>query len=355
MVYVAGILAMLLLAGQLSDRFGRRQIVVPALAISAVSSAVLILGRDSFAALMIGRVGLGIASGAALGVGAAWLQELLGRGNELRAALINTVVVYGGFGLGPPISTLWEQWGPSPLVWPFVVHIVGCAAVVPLVWTATETVDVAEAASRGRWRPEIRLGVPEAARRRFWIVLAPLAVFVFAFPSTGFSLFPILVSDDFDGSAVLLTGVAGVLTPWGGLLARPYLQRVAHDAALVHGATIGTGGYLLATFAWSTGTWFLVWPAALALGMASGLLSTGGLTAVGEMTDDDNRGALSSTFYFLAYIGMATPLAVTAVAGLIGMGATLAGLCAIAIVVTATTPRRRRVAAASVRPVTPAP
>lgn len=347
-VYVVGILAMLFVAGQLSDRFGRRPVLSAALLLCAAGSAVLIPGRDSYALIMIGRILLGMASGAAFGVGAAWIQELLGRGNELRAAFITTIVTYGGFGIGPPISTLWDAWLPDPLIWPFVLHIAACVIALPLLYRSRETVDVAAvaAAHPGRWRPQIRFGVPDAAKHRFWWVLAPLSVMVFAFPSTGFSLFPLLVADAYDGSDVLLTGVAGILTPWAGLVARPYLSRVTAEAGLLHGAVIGSCGYVLGSVAWANGWWPLVWPAAACLGAASGILSTSALAQIGEMTDDSTRGTLSSTFYLLAYAGMAMPLAVTGAAAGIGLGPTLVALCLLAITVTATTPVRRRIAAA---------
>ncbi|MEM7092337.1 MAG: MFS transporter [Actinomycetota bacterium] len=348
-VYVVGILAMLFVAGQTSDRFGRRAVLVPALVLTAAGSALLIVGRDSFGFIMAGRILLGMASGAALGVGAAWIQELLGPGKELRAAFITTIVTYAGFGLGPPISTAWDRWVPNALVWPFIIHIVASLAVIPLVLSCRETVDIegARAALRSvgeRWRPRLQFGVPDDARREFWWVLAPLSVLVFAFPSTGFSLFPLLVAESYDGSDVLLTGIAGIATPWAGLVARPYLARVSARSGIVHGAVVGTCGYLLGTLAWAAGWWPLVWPAAAALGAASGIISTSALTQVAGMTDAEHRGALSSTFYLLAYSGMAMPLVITGLAAGIGMGLTLTIVCSLAAAVTLTTPLRRHVA-----------
>ena len=346
-VYVIGILAMLFVAGQLSDRFGRRNVLVPSLVLSAAGSGLLILGQDSYGFIIAGRILLGAASGAALGVGAAWIQELMGRGNELRAAFITTIVTYAGFGIGPPISTIWDRWLPDPLVWPFVLHIAASLAIIPALLRCRETVDVAAAAAAtpGRWRPQIRFGVPDNARRRFWWVLAPFSVLVFAFPSTGFSLFPLLVAESYDGSEVLLTGVAGILTPWAGLIARPYLAKVSANSGLLHGAILGTLGYVLGTLAWAQGWWPLVWAAAACLGGASGVISTSGLTLVGEMTDDASRGALSSTFYLLAYAGMTMPLIITGLGAVIGIGPTLTIVCSAAALVTLSTPLRRRMAA----------
>ena len=346
-VYVLGILATLLIAGQMSDRYGRKPLLAGSLAISAVASAIIILGRDNYALLLAGRILLGVVSGAGLGVGAAWLQEILGAGQERKASLIATLVTYGGFGAAPPISVLYEWLGPNPLVVPFLIHIVFTLAVMPIVLGVTETVDVAAAAARGPWRPAVRFGVPAEARRGFLWYIAPLAVLVFAFPSMAFALFPVLLSDTIGGSQVVLVGISGMCTAWGGLLARPFILRVNTNVAMGWGAVIGTVGYVAGTIAFVTGTWQLVWPAAILLGAASAIIATAGLTLIGEMTNDETRGTLSSTFYLLAYIGMATPLLASALGGVFGTTAVLVALTCVAAALAVSAPARRRIGALS--------
>lgn len=341
-VYVLGILGTLLLAGQMSDRFGRKPLLVGSLALSAIASALLIFGRDNFALLMTGRVLLGVVSGAGLGVGAAWLQEIMGKSQALKASLIATAVTYGGFGAAPPLSVLYEWVGPSPLVVPFLIHIALTLAVIPIVLRVAETVDVAAMARLGPWRPALRLGIPPEARRGFLWYIAPLAALVFAFPSTAFSLFPVLLSDALPGKEVLLTGISGMLTAWSGLAARPFLRRVSFRTAMGWGAAIGTVGYMLGTVAFSTGGWPLVWPAAIVLGAASGIISTAGLTFVAEMTDDENRGALASTFYLVAYLGMVMPLIISALSDPFGTTPVLIVITAVAALIAATAPARAR-------------
>jgi len=342
-VYVVGILATLMIAGQMSDRFGRKPLLVSSLALSAVGSVLLIFGRDSYGLILAGRIVLGIVSGAGLGVAAAWLQELMGRSEAQRAALVATMVTYGGFGGAPPISVLYEWLGPSPLVVPFLVHIALTLAVIPAVLRATETVDVKAARANGRWRPAVRFGIPAAARSAFLWYIAPLAVLVFAFPSTGFALFPVLLADNVNTSAVVLTGVSGMVTAWAGLLSRPLLGRMYTRTAMGWGAAIGTLGYALGTIAFLTDGWILVWPAAGLLGLASGVISVAGLTMVGEITDDDSRGTLSSTFYLLAYSGMVMPLVVSSLGGAIGTTPVLVTITAVAGLLAATAPWRSRI------------
>lgn len=317
-VYVVGIMSTLLVAGPLSDRFGRR-LCLPFVGLSGLASLITIAGRDSFLLLLLARVLLGIVSGGALAIGTAWMQELVGRGNELRAALLTTIAAFGGFGFGPISSAVYERFGTAPLVVPFVIHAVIAALSVVLLFPAPETKPrPVEAVS---WRPEF--GIPDTSRRFFLRVILPASIWVFAFPSTGFALFPVLISPAVPGFDVLVAGLAGALTAWGGLLARPLATRAGALKSLSIGLWIGIGGYVLGATAVASGWWGLLLPGAVALGAASGTLTAGVLTLFGEMADEGSRGALSSTFYLLAYPGMTMPLIVTGLAQFMSSGVAL--------------------------------
>jgi MFS family permease len=307
--YVAGILATLMVAGPLSDRFGRRPVVLPMVALSGVASLAMVLGRNDFALLLAGRCLLGVVSGGVLGVGAAWLFELLGPGQEQRAAVTTTVVTFTGFGIGPLVSALFFWVLPAPLVVPFVVHAVATGIVVIFMLAIPET----HPASPGT-PIRVSLGIPPRARRSFWIVVAPAAIWVFAFPSTSFALFPVLVSDALDGGEVAVAGAAGTLTAWAGLSSRPLVNRVGPRAALPVGMILGFGGYLVGTISFATNIWPLVLIAAPLLGGAAGAITAGCLALLGTMADDRQRGAVTSSFYLLAYPGMTMPVLITTLA-----------------------------------------
>lgn len=308
-VYVAGILVTLLFAGPLSDRFGRRPLVVPMIALSAAASIVMVFGRDSYVLLLVGRMLLGVVSGGVLGVGSAWLLELMGPGKELAAAVTTTLVTFGGFGLGPPVSALFEAFVPYPLVVPYLLH--ASFTLVVAVGTAT----VPETRRPNPDAPlRVTLGVPAASRREFMRVVVPAAIWVFCFPSTAFALFPVLISDSIDGGQVAVAAGAGMLTAWAGMLARPLVRRVGARPSLPLGMLSGVTGFGLGWFAFSTGAWPVLLLASALLGLAAGALTAGALGLLGAMEAGERRGALTSTFYLLAYPGMAMPLIITSLA-----------------------------------------
>lgn len=309
-IYVAGILGALVLAGPLSDRFGRKPVMVPAALASAMASVILIFGASSYPLLLLGRGLLGVASGGALGVGSAWLLELNGPGREQRSAIATTVISFGGFGLGPVVTAALYDIAPAPLVTPFVIH-----AAVTLV-AAVGLLAVRETRERtaGPVRPE--LGVPPQAVNRFRRLVAPASAWVFAFPSAGMALFPVLLADAVGAGDVLVAGIAGGITAWAGLAARPAVSRLGPRKSLDVGMGCGVGGYIAGTIAFATGVWPLVLIAAPLLGAAAGMLTAGSLTLLGEVAEDESRGALTSTFYLFAYPGMAMPLVITGLASL---------------------------------------
>ncbi|MDR2280301.1 MAG: MFS transporter, partial [Gordonia sp. (in: high G+C Gram-positive bacteria)] len=74
--YVLGIVPALLIGGPLSDRLGRRPLMLPSPVTAAAGSLLLAFGAHSVALLAVGRVLSGIALGLAMAVGGSWIKEL---------------------------------------------------------------------------------------------------------------------------------------------------------------------------------------------------------------------------------------------------------------------------------------
>lgn len=104
--YVLGIVPALLVGGPLSDRLGRRPVMVPAPFVGLAGSAVLALGADSAPLLILGRILCGIALGLGMAVGGSWLKELSDPRWDPRAtpgagARRAAMSLTAGFGSGP--------------------------------------------------------------------------------------------------------------------------------------------------------------------------------------------------------------------------------------------------------------
>src|SRR3954451_9399523 len=75
-MYAIGLVPGLLAGGSLSDRIGRRHVVLFALVTSMIGGVVLIAGTGGPGWLFAGRLIVGLGSGSAFSAGAAWIKEL---------------------------------------------------------------------------------------------------------------------------------------------------------------------------------------------------------------------------------------------------------------------------------------
>jgi predicted MFS family arabinose efflux permease len=308
-VYAAGLAPSLLGAGPLSDRFGRRPLVLPFTVLAGVASLLFAGATDSYALLLLARFVQGLVSGAVFTASSAWLAELSAQSGEGPAAGRRAAVALAaGFSLGPLVASVLAVTLPAPLVLPYVVHaaltVVGLAA----VWTLPET---APRRRRQVGDPARSPLVGRGDRLLATTALAPVAVCVYAFPATIIAGLPVLV--DLPGDGVLTTGVLAGLTLGAGAVVAP-LQRRLGTWTGVAAATCGTLGFLLTVVAAAAGAWPVLVPAGLLLGAGSGWSLASGLALTVRLAPPERRGALTGIFYTVAYLGFAAPFLITSAA-----------------------------------------
>jgi MFS family permease len=122
-VYIAGLLATLVVAGQLSDRYGRRPVLLPGLAV-ALTSSVLFAVAESVWTLALARLLAGIAVGVIVSAGMASVGDLGGADRRRQAALLASVAMVLGAGLGPLLAGALAQVLTRPVVPVFAVEFV---------------------------------------------------------------------------------------------------------------------------------------------------------------------------------------------------------------------------------------
>src|SRR4051795_10632592 len=100
--YAVGVVGGLFLAGHVSDWYGRRRVLVPALLLALASGVFFLFFRDAVW-LSVGRFLNGVSVGAVTATATAWLQELYS-GSPQRAQAVATAANLGGLGLGPLLA-----------------------------------------------------------------------------------------------------------------------------------------------------------------------------------------------------------------------------------------------------------
>lgn len=339
--YVLGIVPALLVGGALSDRVGRRPLMVPAPVLAAVGSVILALGAQSALILGVGRVFSGLALGLAMAVGGSWLKELSGppwgdgTGGARRAAMSLTA----GFGLGAAVAGVLAQWGPAPTVLPYALNVAMALAAAALLGTAPET--------RRRSRPVhpwwTDLAVPAAVRGRFLRVVVPVAPWVFGAGATAYAVLPALMSEHVTQAPIAFSALLCLVALGVGFGVQHMGRRVVGDGVRGVVAALGLLIAGMASAAWAADV-LTVWAAvtsAAVLGAGYGLSLLVGLQQVQRIAGPDDLAGLTAIFYSLCYLGFGVPAAMALLSGaaglsypaMFGVGAGTAVVCLIAVLV----------------------
>jgi hypothetical protein len=333
--YVLGIVPGMLVGGPLSDRLGRKPLMLAAPPLAIAGSLVLALGGETVPLLFAGRVLAGLALGVAMAVGSTWIKELSGSGGASRAAMSLTL----GFLLGPAAAGVLAQWAPFPEVLSYAVHVV---VGIPLGLLALRTTETLVAPSRGRLRDDLR--IPVRGHREFWTVVAPVAPWVFTCAGVAYAVLPSLVAPAVPGHAIAFAALMTAVTLVAGVAAQSTARRLGLDDARggMVAAVFAVAGMGVAACTAATPGIVLAIVSAVVLGIGYGFALVSGLAEVQRLAAPQHLAGLTAVFYALAYVGFVVP-AVLAVAALAVSYSVLFGVLGVLALVSLAVVARSRV------------
>ncbi|WP_328630088.1 MFS transporter [Streptomyces sp. NBC_00356] len=315
--YVVGLVPGLLLAGPISDRRGRRPVMIAGTLASILASLVLCFGEHSAWPIYVGRLMTGVAVGIAMAVGSSWVKELSTGADPGAAARRASLCQTAGFALGAGVAGALAQWGPWPMVTPYVVHIVLTAAVPVLLLRIPETRTAVRGAA-GSLRALLGdlaadLRIPAPARRRFrWVVL-PMAPWVFGAAGLAYAVMPQLVDNRVGHWGLAYATALTVLTLGTGAAVQPLAKRLdsrkgprGGRAPVAAMSVMLLGTVLCAVNSAVLSPW-LAAAAAVALGAGYGIAVVSGLLEIQRMAGPDDLAGLTGIYYTLAYSGFLLP------------------------------------------------
>jgi DHA1 family tetracycline resistance protein-like MFS transporter len=238
------------LIGSLSDRFGRRRVILLALLVMGIDYLVLALA-PSLAWLFIGRV-IGGITGATITTGNAYIADISTPATRARNFGFIGIAFGLGFILGPAIGGLLGEFGLR-------VPFYAAAVVVLLNWLYGFLV-LPESLPPEQRRPfELARANPLGgvmALRRFPIVAGLALAFVFfSLAQRGLEVVWVLYteyrygwSEGQNGLALALVGLMAAVVQGG--LVRPAVQRFGERGSILIGLSITSVGFLLYGLAW---------------------------------------------------------------------------------------------------------
>lgn len=304
-IYAFGVIAGLIVFGNLSDRVGRKPVLLLGLGLSA-ASALLFLFAGSLAPVYVARIVSGLSAGIFTGTATAYVVDLAPDGRRRLASFAAVVANLGGLGVGTLLAGLLAQWAPHALRLPFAVDLGLVIAATAGLLLAPETVH------RGAFRLRLqRLGVPSEVAGVF--IRASLA---------GFAAFA--VSGVFSSVAPEFLGLGlGHHSPAlaGLLVCVLFVMSVAGQAlvlvlrnALPVGCALLAGGIALLAVSLAADSLAALFASAAVAGLGQGVVVSAGLAAIIERTPAERRGETASSFFVVLYLGLAVPVIAAGVA-----------------------------------------
>jgi MFS family permease len=299
-VYAVAALGAVLVAGQASDRFGRKPLLVGA-AVGMIVGLVVFMTANGVAALFVGRFLHGAAVGTAVVVGSAALLDLR---PEHGARSGHLTGVFFNVGIAATIlsAALLAQWGPDPFVTPYALVAAVVLVLLLGVLAMTEPHGKRGTAPFRVARPSVPASIRTDFRFAVIGVMAAwsvLGVYLSLFPSfAGQSTH--IHSLVFGGIVVAAMAGAAAVSQWFGGALAPRRSAVVGD--------FGTAAALLVSVvALDSGHASVVLAAAVFMGLSFGLAFGGSLRHLGQVVPAGHRGEVMSAFYVLAYTAMIVP------------------------------------------------
>jgi MFS family permease len=300
-VYALGVIAGLLVFGNLSDEIGRKPVLLTGLAFSAIS-AFLFVFAGSLVPIFAGRVVSGLSAGVFTGTATAMLVDLAPGGRRRMASFVAVVVNLGGLGLGTLLSGLLADHARSPLRLPFIVDLVLLVPAVLGLVVTPETVQ--RQAFRFRLQ---RLSVPPEVRGVF-IRGATAGFGSFAVAGVFSSVAPVFLGAILGRTSHALAGATVFILFSASIVGQLLVSRLSDRRALILGCALLAGGVgLLALALWIESLAALIASASV-VGLGQGLVIGAGLAAINQRAPVEHRGETASSFFVVMYVGLSLPV-----------------------------------------------
>lgn len=295
--YVLGVLPVLLALGGLPDRLGRKPLILAALTLAMLATAVMALW-PRLEALAVARFLLGCSTALASAAGVAYMGELMAEPDGRRATLWVTASTSLGFGLGAALTSVCLLWQSTLTPASFWLHLALAGAALLAV------AGLPDPAPRGRHTAMLRPPYFPAGSLPFGCAIllawAAVGLVIALLPSvlaahglarwSGFSTFTVISC---------------------GLLFQPLARAMPPNRAARLGMLVLPPSYAL--LAWGATQGSLAAVLLGALGASSscyGFTYLGGLSAVNALAGAEKPRA-SAGFFLLAYIGFSLPVIFT--------------------------------------------
>ena len=301
-VYALVLAPSLLLFGELSDRVGRRPVILGGLVAGTIALGLFALAT-SVAWLFAARIVQGVSVGMAGGAATAALVELDPEGDRRHAALLATLAQTIGGAAGPLLTGILAEWLPAPRVLCYLVGMLGCVTAAALLLAMPEPGEP----RGGSWNLP-RPSVPSDIRVAFARVAATGAA-VWAVVALFFSVVPSFATERIGTHSLALLGAISSIV----LICSSISQVASRDTiepriAQAVGLGLLTAGLAALVLASVTDSAIVLIAASALAGTGHGLGFLGAQDDLNRLAPPERRGEINAALYTCIYLGIALPV-----------------------------------------------
>jgi hypothetical protein len=319
--------------GHLSDRLGRRRIIVPALAFGIAAAAVM-AWWPTLPGLLIGRVLTGVGIGLMASTATTYLADLYRAGHPAQPhsrvpATVASVASLGGLSLGPLVAGALVRWVGHPFITSYVVFIALMVIGAMSVSVSPETVDLTLPTSAGAPKFVLR-----HAQGTVLIGAAAVAFCSFAVIGLFSSVGSLIVHSELHESSPFIWGLAGFLVLGASALAQTLFPKLAVARMLVLGLIGVPIGMALVVVALYNPSLTLYLLGSAIAGAGAGLLFKAALGVAITTAEPSSTAGVLALFFVVAYLGVGLPpVLLSAATYLISSRSALIGFSAVILAV----------------------
>ncbi|WP_051639796.1 MFS transporter [Cellulomonas sp. URHE0023] len=296
--YAVAVLLALLTLGRLSDHLGRRPVVLAAIAVQVIAM-VLFATADGVPALLVARIVQGLATGAAVAAGGAWMLDL----DRAKGTLANAGAPGFGTAFGALIASVVVATLPSPK------HLIFVALIAALATQAVAVARIPETAPRApgalaSTRPHVAL--PRHVRRSAAVAL-PVMFAVWALAGFYGSLGPAVIGTLVGSTSVAFAGLGLFVLATVGASSVLLLRNQPARRVMLLGILSLVAGVAVVLVALQAQSPVLFFAGTAVAGIGFGAGFQGGIRLVIPQALPDERAGVLSLLYVVSYLGLGVP------------------------------------------------
>jgi predicted MFS family arabinose efflux permease len=301
-VYALVLAPSLLLFGELSDRVGRRPVILGGLVMGTIALGLFAVA-SSVAWLFAARIAQGISVGMASGAATAALVEIDVAADSRRAAVLATLAQTIGGAAGPLLTGILAEWLPAPRVLSYAVGMVACVTAAALLLTMPEP-----GQPRGGAWSVPRPSVPREIRVAFARVAATGAA-VWAVVALFFSVVPSFATERLGTHNLAVLGaISSVVLVCSSVSQIASRDTIEPRLAQALGLGLLTAGLAALVLASATDSAIVLIAASVLAGTGHGLGFLGAQDDLNRIAPPERRGEINAALYTCIYLGVALPV-----------------------------------------------